>query len=319
MTTSFIAADVASWTYRSGRSGGRRARRRLGGESLLDEPVDEREQSAERIARRTDAIRAHERRIQARDVGLDDACRNAGGEEVQCGAAVRRAIASSVRGQRGSCAQIRANEQRVDDARCRAGVGQALVSARRHARERERGAAEHLGQRGDLVDVGGGVAPNAIRIGAIDGVDLIAANQLAIRPSDAKVSRDGLQSVAGKLAGREVVSTHCVERVDELASGRDEPNAPATIVAARNAASRRSLSQSADSEATQGERHAKRPRSTVDEGQVEAVQVVILDHVRIGGDDRLDEAANEIRLAGVAASASPREPSTIPTDRARRS
>ena len=148
--------------------------------------------------------------------------RDAGREEVQRRAAVRRPIALGVRGQRGSGAQIRADQQWVDDAGGGAGVGKSLVAARCHARERERGTAEHLRERRDLVDVGGGVATDAIGIGPIGGVDLIAANQLAIRAGDAEVSRDRLESVSRKLARREIVAAHGVERVDELAPGRDE-------------------------------------------------------------------------------------------------
>ena len=139
----------------------RRARARLGGEPLLDQPIDQREQRAEPVARRADPVRAHQRRVQAGDVGLDDALCHAGGEQVQRRAAVRRAIAGLVRGQRRSRTQVSAHQQRIDHAGSRPGIGEPLVAPRRHLRQRERRAAEHAREPGDLVDVRGGVAAHA--------------------------------------------------------------------------------------------------------------------------------------------------------------
>jgi hypothetical protein len=84
-----------------GRPGGRRAAGCLGGEPLVHEPVDEGEQRAQPVARGADAVLAHERRVEARHVGLDDALRHARGEEVQRGAGVHGAVAAERRGERG--------------------------------------------------------------------------------------------------------------------------------------------------------------------------------------------------------------------------
>ena len=51
-------------------------------------------------------------------------------------------------------AQVGAHQQRIDHAGGRAGVGEPLVAARRHPRQRERRAAEHARQARDLLDVG---------------------------------------------------------------------------------------------------------------------------------------------------------------------
>ena len=88
----------------------RRPRARLRGKALLDEPVNECEQRCEMVARWTDAVGAHQRRIQARDVSLHDAPRNAGREQMQRRAAVRRPIALLVCGERHAAAQIRAHQ-----------------------------------------------------------------------------------------------------------------------------------------------------------------------------------------------------------------
>ena len=52
---------------------------------------------------------------------------------------------------------------------------------------------------------------------------------LAIRAGDAEVPRDRLEPVARQIARREVVAQHGVQRVDQLAAGRDEAYAPAAV------------------------------------------------------------------------------------------
>ena len=126
--------------------------------------------------------------------------RHAGREEVQRGAAVRRVAAGLVRGQRLARAQVGADEQRIDDAGRRAGVGEPLVAARRHPRQRERGAAENPGERFGLAHVRRRVAPHARRVAPVDLVDLVAANQLAIGSGDAEMARDGLEPPPRQIA-----------------------------------------------------------------------------------------------------------------------
>src|SRR5262245_52754165 len=103
LTTIFMADDMPSYIDRSAEPGGaaRRCgrRARLRREPRFDESIDERQGRAEVVAIRSDPKGAHERWIQARDVGLHDAMRNTGSEEVQRGAAVHRAVAGFVRGQ----------------------------------------------------------------------------------------------------------------------------------------------------------------------------------------------------------------------------
>src|SRR5512142_2690087 len=103
-----------------------------------------------------------------------------------------------MRGQGRSCPEVRAHQQRIDDTRRRARVGETLVATWRHSGEGEGGAAEYTRERGDLVDVVGGVAADAFGIVAIDMVDQIAANVLAIGPRDAEVFRNRLEPVSGK-------------------------------------------------------------------------------------------------------------------------
>ncbi len=101
-----------------------------------------------------------------------------------------------------------------------------------------------------------------------------------------------LESVSGQLAGREIVPQHRVQGVDELAARRHEPDA-APIHARGHASPRGALAQPRRTDAAERERHAQPPRAPFEKRQIEAVQVVVLDDVRI---DRLhprDEPRNQ--------------------------
>jgi hypothetical protein len=85
-----------------------------------------------------------------------------------------------------------------------------------------------------------------------------------------------------------------------LAAGRDESHAPTRIVLRAHAAPRGALTEAWRADAAQRERDAETTGAAFEERQVEAVQVVILDHVGIGGGDARDEPANQIGFGGVA-------------------
>jgi hypothetical protein len=121
-----MAAETASCVWRSAEPGG----------AALAAALAARRCSTSRA----DAVGAHQRRVQAGDVGLHHAGRDAGGEQVQRRAAVRSAIAALVRGKRGAGAQVRAHEQRVDHPGRRARIREAFVAARSHPGQREGGA-----------------------------------------------------------------------------------------------------------------------------------------------------------------------------------
>ena len=77
------------------------------------------------------------------------------------------AVAALVCGQCGARAQVRAHQQRVEHTGSRARVGEALVAARSHARERERSADEHPRERARLLDVLRGVGADQLRIAMV--------------------------------------------------------------------------------------------------------------------------------------------------------
>ena len=122
-------------------------------------------------------------------------------------------------------------------------------------------------------------------------------------PAMPEVPRDRLEPVTRQIARREVVAQHRVERVDQLAPGRDEPDPARRIGAAGSPAARAALPQSRRPDPPERERHAEEARAPVEERQVEAVQVVVLDHVRIGGLHPRDQPADQVGLAGIAVAA----------------
>ena len=111
---------------------------------------------------------------------------------------------------------------------------------------------------------------------------------------------DDLESVTGQLARRDVVAAHRVHGVDQLAPRRDESHT-ATLIGAsgQHAAPRRTLAKSRHVEAAERQRDAKDARAPIEEGEVEAVQVVVLDRVGVIGADSLDEPAHEVGLGGI--------------------
>ena len=119
--------------------------------------------------------------------------------------------------------------------------------------------------------------------------------------------RDGLEPVTRQLARREVVAQHGVERVDQLAARRDEAHAPPRVGVARPMPRRaaRCRSPGGPMRPSASGTPSLRARA-VEERQVEAMQVVVLDHVRIGRLHRRDQPADQVGLGGVALAARPR-------------
>jgi hypothetical protein len=113
------------------------------------------------------------------------------------------------------------------------------------------------------------------------------------------VPRDRLEAVPRQLARREVVADHGVHRVDQLAPRRQEPHPP-PLVAARGPAPGGALAQPQPRHAPQRERHAQPARPLREEGEVEAVQVVVLDDVRVRRGYDLHQPPDQPRLARVA-------------------
>ena len=72
---------------------------------------------------------------------------------------------------------------------------------------------------------------------------------------------------------------------------------------AGSAAAGGALAQSGRSGAAERKRHAEAAGAAVEEGQVEAVEVVVLDDVGIGGLDAGDEAADQVGFGGIAVAA----------------
>jgi len=217
---------------------------------------------------------------------------------------VSGAVAGLVRREGHAGAQVGADEQRVDDTCGGAGVGETLVAAGRDLGEGEGSAAEHAGDGSDFDDVGGRVAADAIGIAVVDGVDLMAGDLFAIGGGDAEVAGDGFQTVIGQFPSGEVVAEDGVECVDQFPARRDVTDAAFLVGVGRAAAAGRASAEAGRSNAAKGERDAEELGAASKKGEVEAVEVVILDDVRVGGGDAGDKVADEGGFAGVAGSGS---------------
>jgi len=134
-----------------------------------------------------------------------------------------------MRRQRAAGAQVGADQQRIDHAGGGAGVGEAFVATRRHARQREGGTAKHASEAGDFLDIGRGITAHAGGIMLVYGINLIAADVLAIGSSDAEVPSDGFEAVSGELARGKIVPQHGVHRIDQLTARHDEADAASVV------------------------------------------------------------------------------------------
>lgn len=149
------------------------------------------------------------------------------------------------------------------------------------------------------------ISTDTLRIGAIRRVDLSARDVLAIAAGNAKVSRDSLKPMPRQLARREVVPLHGIQRIDQL-STRSHKSHSATALPTlvrivergrRHAApSGAHVETRGPAESAQRQGNTECPGTSVEEGKIEAVQVVVFDHVRIGDAHALQELAIETRL-----------------------
>ena len=219
---------------------------------------------------------------------------------MQRGTAVHRAITRRVRRQRNTRPKVRTHQQRIDHAGSGSGIGQAFVAARRHARERERRAAEQACEGRDLLHVRGRIAPYASRIGEKHRVNLVAANHLAVRTGDAEVSSHHLEPMAWQISTRKIVAAHRIERVDQLAARCNETHPALVVRLTHGSAPCRSLTEPGHSIPTQCQRDAERASAPLEKRNVESVQVVILDHVRIRLRYHGDQPTDQVGLGRIA-------------------
>ena len=252
---------------------------------MFDKIIDQRQQHAESIAVGADAKRTHQRRVQAGHVGLDDSVGDTRGEQMQCCAGVYSAVPPSMRRQGGVGADVGANDQRIDDAGGRSGVREPFVPSRCHLRERECRTAHDARDGGSFFHIGGGVPAHTIRIGAEDGVNLIATNEFAIVPRNAQMPRHHLQPVSRQVPCGKVVRTDGVECIDQLAAWRDEAHTPGGVIVTKSPP-RRPSAQGGARHTTQLQPDAQCACPMLKKRQIKSVEVVIFDDVRICGQHR---------------------------------
>ena len=160
-------------------------------------------------------------------------------------------------------------------------------------RARRSGPPRRRGEAGDLLDIGGGVAADARGVAAIDLVDLRrgSARSGPARPGDGR----RLRSVAGEIAGGEIVSGEHASRVSINRGGGDSGTRRWVEIAG---GARRAARWRVGGSVRAGEGHAEAAGAGVEEGEVEAVEVVVLDDVGVGGLNARDEAADEVGFGG---------------------
>ena len=108
------------------------------------------------------------------------------------------------------------------------------------------------------------------------------------------MARHRFEPVTGEIARREVVSQHRVQRVDQFTPRDNESDATARVGATDHSTPSPSLQESRGTGPPERERYPESARAYVEKGEVEAVQVVILDDVRIYLRDPCHETGDEV-------------------------
>ena len=100
----------------------------------------------------------------------------------------------------------------------------------------------------------------------------------------------------------EIVAEHGVERVDQFAARRHEAYAAGGIRAPGCSTAGRPLAQSRRANPAESQRDAENARTRIQERQVEPVEIVVLDDIRIGNLHARHEAADEVGFGGIGSS-----------------
>jgi hypothetical protein len=145
-----------------------------------------------------------------------------------------------------------------------------------------------------------GVAAHAFRIFGEHLMHARAGNVLALRRGQAQVPGHRFEPMTGQVARSKVVPAHSVQRVDQFPPGyrvaRAAHGVGAPALCERGTASRRPLLQTGLVVAPEPERNAQASRSFGQERQIEAVQIVILNHIRI---ERLNACTQSLQELGL--------------------
>src|SRR4029453_8799999 len=105
--------------------------------------------------------------------------------------------------------------------------------------------------------------------------------------------RNRLESMTGELPRGKVVAPDGVQRVDQLAAREHEPHALRSFVERRYATAGGAAAKPRWPDARKIEGNTELHRAAIEERQVESVQVVILDDVRICRANDVAQLANQ--------------------------
>ncbi len=218
------------------------------------------------------------------------------------------AVADGPRRQRLPSAQVRAHDQRIEDAGGRPGVRQPLVAPRRHPCQGKGRAAQQPRKPLHLAHVVQSIVAHALGVAHPGGKHLRPRHVLALLRRQTKMACHRFEAVPGQVTRGEVVAPHGVQRVDQLAARRH----PAAAALARRriagaafgavhppgpiATRGGPLPQSRRAGPAQRQRHREQLGTPGEEGQVESMQIVVLDHVRVTLADERGKPADQVGL-----------------------
>ncbi len=215
------------------------------------------------------------------------------------------AVPDGARGERLAGMHIGAHYQRVEHASGRPRIRQPLVAARRHTCQGERRAPQQARKPIRFGDVVQCVMAHPLRVAQPGRVNARAFDVFTVRRGQPEVARHCFEAVARQIAGGEVVPAHGVECVDQLAADHGVARGTLTlggipVVAFATprpvAARRRAALQPGRTSAAERQRHLQRLSAPGQKWKVEAMQVVVLDHVGIHAADQCDQAADQVRF-----------------------
>ena len=240
----------------------------------------------------------HDRRVQAFHVGVDDGADDAGGKDVHVAAAHVPAGAAAAGRQGVLLPQIGAHHERLDLGGG-AGAGHLAVRHRHHAGEVEGRAGEQAGEAFGLHHVVAGVLDEPLRVAMPDLRNVLTLHVRPVVRLQAEIARRRFQAVARQVALEDVEGHHLQIRVDDVAAGDVGAGQVHRALGKPHGGGKRARRRAV---AADGEGHPVAGAAGGDVGQVEGVDVVPLDDVRVALPNRPHQPLQHVlfgQLAGV--------------------
>ena len=241
----------------------------------------------ERITFWTDAIRANQGWIQARNIGFHNMFDHTGSKQMQSTARVRLEKFWIARAwQCGTRLDVSTHQHRLENSGRGSGTGDTLESSGSHSGQGERWRVQSFRDRIDFAHIIERIASDTFGIARVRFVNLVTRNVFAVFAGDTEVFGDGFQTVARHVSSHKIMPPNRIERVEHFPTGEAVTllaPAPTTGTAHRFERSRI---------ASKLELDVVRFGPSKQEGQVKSEEVVILDHVRVTLSNHLQQGSN---------------------------